>query len=118
MNWPFISRAAHEAIVAGKDEMIAEYRRQLGLTVSVPSAWVPESPPLAEGSRAPFVYSRPAPEAPKPDELKALIAEVCGTDYQKRAMMLRQLAADRAAKIDEDRIRGNILAGVQVEGVP
>lgn len=60
----------------------------------------------------------PDTAAPDPDELKALIAEQCGTDLRKRAMMLRQLSLDRAAKTPDEQIRKDILAGVSVAGVP
>lgn len=57
--------------------------------------------------------------AAEPDELKSLIHDLCGTDYRKRAMMLRQLAADRASgAISDDRLRALIVNGIQGDGVP
>ena len=61
------------------------------------------------------------PEAPiqRPtDPLHELIADQCGDDVRKRAMMLRQLKIDRAAKVPEEDIRAAIINGVQSVGVP
>lgn len=61
----------------------------------------------------------PAPlSAAKPDELRALIDQQCGSDLRKRKLMLGQLAIDRAEGKDEETIRQDILNGVQAEGVP
>lgn len=61
----------------------------------------------------------PAPAKPiETDELKVLIHERCGTNVGMRAMMLRQLAVDRAADVPEDQIRKAIAEGVSSDGVP
>lgn len=52
------------------------------------------------------------------DELRELIADRCGTDMRKRGMMLRQLAADRAAQVPDEQIRAAIEQGIQPDGVP
>lgn len=56
--------------------------------------------------------------APPADEMRELIDAQCGGNYRRRAMMLRQLAADRAAKVSDDDIRAAILNGVPSDGVP
>lgn len=68
----------------------------------------------------------PTPEPPravqlvpdKPDAMKDLIHEIAGANVKMRAQMLRQLAKDRAAKVDEDEIEQRIIEGVRSEGVP
>lgn len=54
----------------------------------------------------------------EPDELRALIHERAGSDYRKRGMMLRQLTADRAAGVSDDKIRQQIERGIEGNGVP
>jgi hypothetical protein len=72
-----------------------------------------------EGTSAVVAVEPTAPVQREPaDPLKALIAELCGTDLRKRAMMLRQLAADRAEGMSAERIEEAIRQGVQPEGVP
>jgi hypothetical protein len=57
-------------------------------------------------------------ETPGPDPLLELIDAKCGSDYRKRAMMLRQLAADRAAGVSQEDILAAIEYGVGSHGVP
>lgn len=65
------------------------------------------------------VVEPPAPvPTPKPDELKELIYNKAGTNYPMRAMMLRQLSADRAAGLTDDEIRSQIATGISSDGVP
>ncbi len=71
---------------------------------------------LPEVPRGTVEPDAPLPAA-EPDELLALIHER-SPDPRVRAMMLRQLAADRKAGLDPHTIRDAILNGVQSEGVP
>lgn len=132
MKLPFVSRGAYEAVErsaihaaedahaarlearrerdiadARYDDLLAKYHALRATVVpgtNVVTAAAPSETPVGQPVEA--------------DELKALIGEVCGTDTRKRGMMLRALAADRAANVSEDRIRSMILAGVSSDGVP
>ena len=55
---------------------------------------------------------------PEPDEMRDLIDAKAGGNLQMRKMMLRQLAIDRADRVDDDTIRAAILTGVSADGVP
>lgn len=134
MSWPWVSRALLDEAVAARhaaernadwwssalkaaddrlvsanlryDELLAKYHalRATPIGNTVTMAAPVEGPPSAPPQQV--------------DELAALIAEVCAGDYTKQRIMLRQLAVDRAAKVEEDVIRAAILAGVQTDGVP
>lgn len=67
---------------------------------------------------APIVPSTVHPTEARDDDLFELIDERAGDNPRVRRMMLRQLARDRRANIDEQTIRAAILAGVQMDGVP
>lgn len=100
-----IADARYDVLLTRYDDLLAKFT-----TLRVQGA-VAESSPLSVDSTAQF--------APKePDELKTLIHETCGSDYRRRAMMLRQLAADRASKASTDAIRAAILNGYSSDGVP
>lgn len=60
---------------------------------------------------------RETPPAPQ-DEFRELIDAKCGADYRKRALMLRQLAADRSAGVPREDILAAIEYGVGSRGVP
>ena len=128
MNWPFVSRAAHEAAIRGKDAVIAmqdalavEYRIQLKaaderyaqlleqFTALRVQGAVPEPKPALEPVAAP---ATPA------DELYALIDAKSGGNLRLRGLMLRQLELDRADGVDDDKIRESILHGIESSGVP
>jgi hypothetical protein len=115
MKLPFVSREAYEerletnrrlsAILFAEreryDSLLEKYSqlRFAGATVPV------ETPDII-----------PLPK-PKEDELKTLIGEICGSDYRKRAVMLKQLTMDRAAGISEKSIEAAIREGVPSDGV-
>lgn len=116
MKWPWVSRALYDDAIrtvaqmrerevwntTRYDNLFAEYAKlRLQGAVSVPDPIIPTPAKVRE-----------------PDELKELIHEKCGSDYRKRAMMLRQLAVDRSAGVNEAQIRQAIEQGVQSEGVP
>ncbi len=118
MNWPFVSRALYEAVVEANGRLIDENRRKSEVNASLVerlltlkmqgAVEVPkvETPPLATFTPQP------------PDPLRELIAEKCGRNYALRSIMLRQLSADRAARVPEDAIRAAIMEGVSSDGVP
>lgn len=107
-----------KAVIAMCDEDLRESReerrelqsqlQQMRMLGAVPAPVTPVAPPVTP------LLARD----PEDDELRALIGEVCGKDLQKRGMMLRQLAADRAAKKPADDIRAAIVNGIQGNGVP
>lgn len=81
-------RQAHELRVLG------------AVTVPVPRPDGPPLPPVAH------------------DALKALIAEKAGRNTELRGIMLRQLAADRAAGRSDEDIEQAIITGIVSDGVP
>lgn len=121
MRLPFVWRSEHDARVADLKAVIAmcdedlrqsrEERRELQgqLHQMRMQGATPVPPAPAE--------LLPLPPR-EPDELKALIAEVCGDDIPKRRLMLRQLASDRAQRVPEEQIRTAILNGIEGTGVP
>lgn len=133
MKWPFVSRAA-------ANERIAELRTLLDAVNATRNDERREAQARAEGAEVRYqalldkyhalkvtgaVVVTEAQAAkielqdrPPVDEMKELIGEVCGKNYAKRAIMLRQLALDRAAKVEESLIRAAILNGVPSDGVP
>lgn len=68
----------------------------------------------------PLTATAPVPVAVQSaaDDMKARIADKCGSNLKLRGIMLRQLAADRAAGLDDDTIRNAIETGYESEGVP
>jgi hypothetical protein len=64
----------------------------------------------------------PSPTAPLPrqesDDMLAMIDMIASGNLQMRKRMLRQLAFDRAAHVDEETIRNAIANGVSGNGVP
>lgn len=137
LKLPWVSRElledrfrTHIDIVTEQNTTITELRAALALerqrydalldrflngtagTVSTAVATAPGWPVRVGTEAAP-----PFPAA-ESDELKALIDVRCGRDYRRRAMMLAQLATDRAAGIAPDQIKAAILNGVQSDGVP
>lgn len=111
------------ADLAASEANVEEYKRlhemerrrydELLQTVLAMKAKGAEVVPVAAG-----VVTPAESEAREPDELKALIHDMAGGDTRKRALMLKQLKIDRAAKVPEEDIRAAIIAGVQAEGVP
>lgn len=116
MNWPWVSRAAlDEALTqrdywhrvasdaATKNDALTE--RLLSLKMAGAAEVPPQSQPLLAGVGV------------QPDEMRDLIDQACGSNLAKRRMMLRQLAIDRADRLEDDTIRARIVSGVQSEGV-
>lgn len=130
MNWPWVSRVALErAINASYDanaraieadaraaaaaELLASERRRYDslldkFTALRVAGAVPEPKAVEAAPIGPLAA----------DPLRALIHERAGSDYRLRAMMLRQLEADRRDGVDEDAITARIEMGVQADGVP
>lgn len=130
MKWPFVSRHAYEvaekygaflesslaaanaALEAqrAKNEALNERLLSLKMTGAVEP---PKPDPREWDGLVP-----PAPRAAEADELKELIGVKCGTNLRQRALMLKQLAADRAAGVSDEVIRKQIEHGVQSDGIP
>jgi hypothetical protein len=73
---------------------------------------VTQAPPVSR--ETPVTLDRPQAV----DPILELIDAKCGSDYRKRAMMLRQLAADRAAGVSQEDILAAIEYGVGSRGIP
>lgn len=128
MKWPWVSRAAYDALnehhlsvqatlLHQANSNAADWREERTRYDSLLEKFtalrlagaVVVPPPVTAGAFAP----------PRPvDEMKELIDLQCGQDYRKRRMMLAQLAKDRAAGKSDDAIQREILSGVQGEGLP
>lgn len=138
MSLPFVSRARYELLehnsrqivgqlradLAASEANVGEWQRlheqerrrydELLQTVLAMKAKGAEVVPVATGVVTPPETLQPA----EPDELRALIGDLCGSDTRKRGMMLRQLAADRAAGVKDEDIEQSIRTGISSDGVP
>jgi hypothetical protein len=101
-NYNKLHEIVREHETARYDNLLEKYHA-LRLQGAEPSIPVPQYTPMKS---EPF------------DEMKALIADISGSDLRKRAMMLRQLAQDRADGVPAEEIETRIRTGVQAEGVP
>lgn len=111
MKWPWVPRG--DLVVAQLQARIWEDNW------NVERKRVAQLENLLYGTKEPVAPEQPAPLPPKKeDEARTLIHEMCGKDLKKRALMLKQLKADRAANVSEDKIIEAIQQGVQPEGVP
>ena len=102
---PTVPLAFHEASMAterARYEALLEKYQSLKLAGAVEVMTYP-------------IVPRPVSE---PDEMRDLIDAKAGGNLQMRKMMLRQLAIDRADRVDDDTIRAAILTGVSADGVP
>jgi hypothetical protein len=129
MSWPFVSRSAYNAQRetllwerVEHERVMASVRADLATERDRYDALLEKFTALRVAGAIEIPKVQPVPVIDggyeKRDELKELIGEVCGSDYAKRKVMLRQVAVDRAAKMEDDVIRAAILAGVQTDGVP
>lgn len=129
MKSPWVSRAHLEAVEREAAQWKAAYERERDRYEAAMTALLAEKSYARDTGKldltAPkptFTVARSEPTFEmtirKPDPLAILIDEVCGTNLRKRAMMLRQLSADRAAKIPDEQIEESIRNGIAVDGVP
>lgn len=127
MKLPWVSRATLDLCRHNTQELVGQLR--LALSVAEARAVAAEANYEKLLDRYHLLKVAGAVEVPKPvqfqapipnvtDELKSLIHERCGRNYQLRGMMLRQLDADRANGIADDDIRGMITNGISSDGVP
>lgn len=117
-RWPWVSREAYDALLESRtrESMMltfqnTELRSQLAdMTARYHNLRLMGAVPAPEPA--------PAPPAPPDDPVLDAIAEECGDDYAKRAMMLRQVREDRAAHVSDEDIIHRIRHGVEPEGMP
>lgn len=130
MRLPWVSQARYALLEHNTREMVAQLKTALAIADARAAAVDAQYADLLEkyhglklagAVNAPPTTTAGAVLPTEPAELrdlKALIHDVCASDYAKRAMMLRQLGADIASGMSPDAIRDAILTGVQSDGVP
>lgn len=119
MNWPWVSRAALDDALTQRD-----YWHRVASDAATKNDALTErllSLKMAGAFEIPTIAISPEALARIPlqdhDEMRDLIDQACGSNLAKRRMMLRQLAVDRADRLEDDTIRERIVSGVQSEGV-
>lgn len=116
MKWPWVARAVYEDAV----QAVAVMRTREVMLTNRYDALLDRYHALKLAGATP--EPTPAEVVPVPprveDEARTLISEVCGNNYAKRSMMLKQLAMDRADGKDEDAILSAIRNGIPTDGVP
>lgn len=120
MKGPWVSRAHLESVEREAAQWKAAYERERDRYEAAMARLLGEKSyaQLPRGTMETDVAVAPRMLTASPDALSLLIDERAGTDLRKRAMMLRQLRADRAANVDDEEIRQRIENGEESSGVP
>lgn len=123
MRWP-VSRDRLDAMQRLLDIAHAEARQERSIADARYDALLEKYQALkvagaVEAPKPPaFVEAATVTQRLKDDPMLPLIANRSGGNLRLRAMMLRQLEADRAANVSDADIEAGILNGVPGSGVP
>lgn len=116
---PTVLLSFHDAMVASMRADMAAERARYDALLDKFTALRMVGAVAAPGNAEWTMTSVPSPVAAPPhDKMLALIDAKAGNNTRIRGMMLRQLAADRAANVSDEDIRAGIMNGVPGNGVP